>query len=532
MRSALLLLASVLALGTGLASCGHGTCTSANGANPVGDVRFVGVASSGNAAQLVLLGTTIAIDHDGHHVLDAHGGDILTVQRIGDFAASTTAQSWLDNHSDWSVGTRNMLGRGIGTSPIVPPAPPAGPFVAIGGASSVVRFPLGPEETTDAGMPPGDAGLSPQHAHEWEWLWPRTTTDLPSDATPPTLADLVVVPSFAPDHDVAFVARTASSSGGQLFGGELFVLDIDDPAHVTRLTTLTFDAYADAGLHAVPSALAYADGLVFVVLDHQSFTAPASLVGPGLVAVIDARARTLRTVLRLPSFTNCARIAPYHPPTRTAIDPEDSGETHRIVVSCMGSAPTTPGVAQSDSGFAYLEYEGAPAIAQTISAASLSVARADAAVMPLYGHWVAVVSHGSTTAPVTPDRIIAANLASGATQILATAPSGNGTALFGFGEGAFDPGSGVLVVPNGFDGVLTWQLPSAYGALEGPSGYTFEPAFATTITSCGHLPTRHVRAVGGGGAAVIPTPDAGMPHDAATATDAATSSDAGVDVGP
>lgn len=531
MRAARLLFLLVLALGTGLFGCGTGTCTSANGATPAASAgaRFYAVAWSGTASQVVLLAPTPSLDASGARRMDASGHALSTVARVRDYTidgSARTAESFLDNHSAWP----NMQGRGLGTTPRAPAAPAGGPFVALGAANSVVRFTLDPEDgTNDAGVVTGDAGVSPmQRSHTWEWVWPLPTTELPADATAPGLLDLVVAPRFLPDHDVAFVARTASLVNGSLVGGELFALDVDDPAHVARLATISFDAYADAGFRAVPGALAYADGLLFVALDHQTFTPPTPLLGTGLVAVIDPAGRTVRTVLRLPGMTNCVRIAPYNPPARAV---PDRSETHRLIVSCLGGAPTDTGIAPLDAGFAFLEYDGAVAITQTISAASLGLGRPDASVMPLYGDWIAIITHGSTSPPIRPDRLVAANLVTGATQILATAPSANGSSLFGLGEGAFDPSSGVLVVGNGFEGVLTWSMSSDPAVLESASApYTFADSVAVGVTGCGHVPTRVVRALGAGGALITPMPDAGMPEDAAVGDDAAVDVDAFVDV--
>lgn len=529
MRAARFLLFVASALALGLAGCSH-ACPSASAALPATEVRFVASASAGSVAQIVLLTTTPALDATGNPRHDAMGNAILTVARIRDYAGGTTAESWLDDRSRWP----GMRGRGIGNTPFLPPAT-GGPFVAVGGASSVVRFTLAPEDTTDAGSPAVDAGLvSAPHSHRWEWPWPTpTSAEAMADANQPGLADLVVVPHYPPFHDLALVSRTTVVNAGQPSGGELFVLDIDDPAHVISLATISFDMYADAGLRAMASSLAYSDGLVYVALDHQDFGS-IPRYGPGLVAVVDPEMRSVRTVLRLPQQTNCVQLAAYHPPTRTATDPADPGENHRLVVGCAGTAPATQGAPPTDGGFAYVEYDPAsadrlPTLARTITAVSLGLPRADGGIAPLFGHWVAYVSRG-TASPVFADRVIAANLDTGASQILASAPARNGISLVGLGQGAFDAGSGVLVVPNGFDGVLTWQVPHDRATLEAPAGYAFADPTTAAVVGCGHLATRIVRAVGAA-PVVTSMQDAAMPMtDAGTNVDAATpADDAGVD---
>jgi hypothetical protein len=203
-----------------------------------------------------------------------------------------------------------------------------------------------------------------------------------------------------------------------------------------------------------------------------------------------------------------------------------------MVVTCAGTAPATLGTPPPDAGFVYLQYDTAqpdrlPSVERTITATSLGLPRPDGGTMPLYGHWLAYVSQGSAS-PVYSDRLIVVNLDTNASQTLASTPAANGVAIFGFGRGAFDPSSGVLVVPNGFDGVLTWWVPSDAHTFEA-STFVFPDPVSVGISGCGHLATHVVRAIGGGGGAVTPLPDAGV-SDAASSEDAAvTSTDAGND---
>lgn len=539
MRGALLLF-TFLALGAGAGCSRSGACastsldpatdlprspaTTTSGTTPHAiDVRFAAVATSGATSQVFLLTTASATDGTGHTV--------TTVEAVRDYAGGVTANAWLDQRSHW----RAMRGLGIGSAPILPQAPAEGAFVAIAGATSVVRFPLYGEESVDAGPAPADAGTAPPHAREWEWPWPAAAEvpDSGAQLSGPLLSDLLVIPRWAPDHDLALVARTTNVVGGISSGGELFVLDLDDPAHVISLGEITFDRYADAGLAAHAAAFAADAGVVYVALDHQTFGSMPTY-GAGLVAVLDPGMRSVRSVIRLPSLTNCTRIAPYHPPTRATSDPADPGESHRVVVTCLGTTPTTPGATPSDAGWAYLELDPAhpstlPTLARTILASSLGTPRPDGGIMPLYGHWLAFVSQGSPM-PASPDRLFVVNLDTGDTQLLRTATTA-GLATAGLGPGAFDPGSGVLVVPNGLDGVLTWQVPADYATLE--SGhYAFADAreVATSVEGCGRQSVRLVRAIGGGSASVTPVPDAGMPDMGTLPSDMGTPSmDAGVD---
>ncbi len=525
-------------------------------------VRFAGVAAGGLVGQVHLLAIAPALDPttgeplldlDRHELLDpdadpASRTAATTVAPVRDFAdgaASLRASAWLDQRTRW----RDMRGLGIGTRPVLPFAPPGGPFVAIGGATSVVRFPLGDEEpdTSDAGPAVdtgiADAGVVPsvQNLRQWEWPWPAL--ELPATATPdtsPTLADLVVVPRDAPQHDLAIVARTSSVIDGIRYGGEAYLLDVDDRARITLLETTSFDAFADAGLHASAAAFAvYDEHVVLAALDHQTFFSPATY-GPGLLAVLDPAMRSVRSVIRIPGMTNCTNIAPYHPPSRAVGDPDDEGEAHRWVLSCLGSVPAMRGATPSDAGFVYVEYDPRtpdrlPSVARTIAATSLGIPRANAGTIPLFGHLVAFIEQGSVT-PAAPDRLIVVNVDTGDTQTLHSA-STTGVGSVGLGSGAFDPSSGVLVVPNGLDGVLTWHVPRTFARLEGGGHtYVFPSGLEVAVTGsgCARVPMRLVRTVGAGAAAVAPPHDAGMPPtDAGTPpTDSGTPpEDAGSDAG-
>jgi len=515
-----------------LSACGH-TCPVADAARPARTAHFVAMAASSTASQILLLGTRAAGD----------GGTAMTVEPIHDFTSVTgtasTANVWLDQRSRWQDALgRDMRGTGIGLLPVLPPALPNGAFVTIGGATSVVHFPLVAQDysaSDDAGVITGDAGvLPPEQAHLWEYVWP--TVMLPAviadvDAGPrsswtPQVADLVVIPQNAPDPDIAVVSRTVVMPGGVMGGGETFVLNIDDPAHVVSLATITLDSYADMGLHAAAAGFAYQDHVLYAAIDHEDFAQMNPTYGPGLVAIVDPSMRSIRTVLRIPNLTNCTQIAPF-------IRPSDSTEPatlRRMIVTCAGTEPATIGTPPSDGGFVYIQYDTAhpdrlPSIERTITATSLALPRADGGTIPLYGHWLAFVSHGSS-APAFSDRLIVANLDTNASQVLDSAPAANGVAIYGLGRGAFDPSTGVLVVPNGFDGVLTWWFPSDAHTFEATS-YVFPDSNAVPIVDCGHVAVQTVRLVGGGTAEIVPMGDAGVtPDDAGvTPTDMGMSAD-------
>ena len=594
MRVALLLsMASAFTLGGGLAACSH-ECRSANALLPAStttatmtmparaiNVRFVIASSAGTVAHVDLLTTTPGVDSSGRLRRDGMGHDIAdpnlprnadgtlitprpaatastSVARVSDFVTAMgiadSAQSWLDERARWvqpslmDGGTaRGALGRGIGNTPVLPPSPPEGPFVAIGGANSFARFVLG-SQTPPAGddayvrLPDAGADADPvldfaQRLRDWEWVQPAGTPPLGSTETPiAPLADLVVVRRNPPEHDLAFVARAAvRDMGGQVItGGDLVVLDIDDPEHVISLTTITFNSYADMGLTAVPTGLVHHHGLIYVALDHQNFFPMASTRGPGLIALVDPDRREVQTVLRAPNVTGCTSIAPFNPPERhfttTPPDDHDPGEASRLVVTCMGSPPATPGAPPSDGGFLYIEDDPrhpniTPTIARTITTLSLAVPRADGGSMPLYGPWIAYVSRGSLV-PAYLDRLIVVNLDTADAHTLTTAPPESGTNIVGLGNGAFDPASGVLVVPRGFEGVDTWQFPIAVRDM---ALFTFPDPIRVPIVGCGHLATRTVRVVGGSMAPVMPPNDAAVSADMGTSPDTGAPRDAGLD---
>lgn len=491
-----LLFSSALFLALALAGCGgSATCPSANGAAPVADApRFVAVASHGSVSQAILLG-----------VQDS--GTTRTAARITEFDGVSMAQSWLDTRSRWP----NMRGRGLGQTPYLTPAVPLGEVVTIATETSIVQLPIPVTATPhDAGTAAGDAGpnvpLTPTH---WEWIPPEL--ELPAGTPPPGIADVVV----APAQNVAFVARGAVGLGGTLIGGELFVLDVSSPTSVVPLSTaIDFQPYAEQGLFVAAAGLAVMDGLVFAALDHQTFDSRVPVYGTGLVAVIDPATRAVRTVLRIPTLHGCTDVGRYHVPTGVT----DPASEHRLVVTCRGAAPMTPGAPPVDGGFVYVEYDPAhpetpPAIARTITSTSLGLPRADGGTMTLAGHWVAYVARGIVE-PRFQERVIAANLDTGAQQVLATTLPANGTSTTGFGPGAFDPESGVLVVPNGYDGVYAWAMPLDAASVE---GFTFPDPQGIAITGCGHLAVREVRLVPSAGVTVLPGRDAGTPlDDAAT----------------
>lgn len=485
-----LLLSSALLVALALAGCAGGsTCPSANGAAPTAGhtARFAAVASHGSVSQILLL----EVDGTGN-----------TIARITDFVGASAAQSWLDTRSRWP----NMRGRGLGQTPLLTPALPSGPVVTVATESSIAQLPI---PVTGIAV---DAGPDAVPSTLWEWVPPELMA--PGDIPVPGIVDIAVAPG-----GVAFVARGAVGAGGTLIGGELFALDVSDPSSVVPVTTsIDLSGYAENGLFVAPTAFAVMDGLVFAAIDHQTFDPRVPLYGTGLVAVIDPARRSLRTVLRIPSLHGCADLGRYHP-----IDATDTAGAHRLVVTCRGAAPMAAGTAPVDGGFAYVEYDPAhpetpPVVARTIPSGSLGLPRADGGTMPLLGHWVAYVSRG-VIEPRFQERVIAANLDTGAQQILASTLPANGTSTTGFGPGAFDPASGVLVVPNGYDGVYTWAMTTDTARVE---AFTFPDPQGVGITGCGHLAVREVRLVPGPSAVVTPGNDAGtLPTDASTNEDAA-----------
>ncbi len=509
MMRALLMLTVPVVLALG--GCNGPACPSANAASPTHVARFAASASTGSVSQILLLEVT-------------GSGTAATVARITDYTSdgsALTGQSWLDTRTRWP----GMRGRGLGQAPYLTPAVPLGEVVVISTETSVVQLPLhASSAATDAGTSGADAGAyAPPYV--WEWIPPEV--EVPQGTIPPGIAD--VVASGA--DGVALVARSAVGAGGTLIGGELFVLDVSSPSSVVPLASaLDFRSEAEAGLFVAPAGFAVMDGLVFVALDHQTFDPLAPVYGTGLVAVIDPAVRSVRTVLRLPALRGCADIGHYH-----RVDPADPVGDHRLVVTCRGSVPETAGAPPVDGGFAYIEYDPthpqtAPTLARTITSASLGIPRADGGTATLYGHWVAFVARG-VLEPRFQERVIAVDLDTGAQQVLASTLPANGTSTTGFGPGAFDPVSGVLVVPNGYDGVYTWAMPSDPTVIE-PAGssYTFADPQAVAVTGCGHLPVRQVRLIPSTGTTTTPPRDAGTPaNDAASAEDGAVID---VDAGP
>ena len=509
--------ALLLALLVSLFGCSR-TCPVAEAARPARAPHFVVVAGTNTATQIILL-TTRAV---------ADGGTALTVEPIHDYtnnAGTTmaTASYWLDQRSRWhdALG-RDMRGTGIGTRPVVPPGLPDGAFVTIGGATSVVHFPLDEQNYgDDAGVITTDAGVLPgEPTHLWEFVWPVPTPAPEPGATLPQLADLIVIPQNAPDPDIAVVSRTVvNQGGGVLSGGETFILNVDDPAHVVSLATVSLDMYADAGLHAAAANFVYDEHVLYAAIDHQNYSQMNPIYGGGLVAIVDPSMRSIRTVLHIPTLTNCTQIAPYVRPS----DDTEPPTLRRMVVTCMGTAPGAIGTPPPDAGFVYLRYDATqpdrlPSIERTITATSLGVPRPDGGTMPLWGHWLAYVSRGSP-APAFSDRLMVVNLDTNASQVLTSAPAANGVSIYGLGRGAFDPSSGVLVVPNGFDGVLTWWFPSDAHTFEATS-YVFPDATSVAIVDCGHVAAGVARVIGSGSGSVLPMIDAGMPPtDAAVAPD-------------
>jgi hypothetical protein len=571
-----------------LDACAH-DCNSANAAPPAtAEPRFVVASSTDTVAHVDLLSLARAVDGMGHPLEDSMHHALLdpnpdsstmpaqSVARIDSFTiggAASTRVSWLDERSRWTYTLHDAgvhsEGRGIGTSPVLPPAPPpppgmpadrfGGPFVAIGGASSIVRFALGASYEGDAGVTHMDAGVDlPQRRQDWEWV-PAAGTPMPGSTdvpAPPQLYDLVVVPRQLPLHDLVFVSRVATRDmAGQLVsGGDLLVLDIDDPVHVVSLGTVSLANIADPNMEVVPTGLAYMHGVVYVVLDHAQWGLMGMRTnGPGLVALVDLDQRTVQTLLRSTVLTACSGIAPFVPAARTATDPRDVNADHRLVVTCAGTAPSTIGTPTADAGFIYVEDAdpahptGAvtPSIADTFTCSALGAPRPDGGSMALFDRWMAYVTLGSTS-PLASDRVMAVYLdpehGHGATFEIGSTAATSGTNVVGYGPGAFDADSGVLVVPHGFEGVDTWEIPRAYSRLVDPH-FSFPEAITRSLVGTSgcrdRLPARTVRLVAARptqGAATAT--DGGMPNDGGMPTDGGPSdggmpSDAGVmDAGP
>ena len=154
-----LLLALLVSVGSGLTTgCSRSACATAEAAQPVPVVHFAATLGSGTVSNVVLLTTTpLALDAG----MPIPGMVPQTVAAIRTYAGGSMAAAWLDQRSRWhdSLG-RDMHGSGIGNAPVIPPAP-SGPFVTIGGRTSVAHFPLEMQTrydaNDDAGVP-GDAG--------------------------------------------------------------------------------------------------------------------------------------------------------------------------------------------------------------------------------------------------------------------------------------------------------------------------------------------------------------------------------------
>jgi hypothetical protein len=456
------------------------------------------------------------------------------LEAIGFDVAGGTTSSWIARRSRWP----NMRGTGIGVMPLLTRGlSPVPGIVTIWGDTSLITL----------GLPTGQ--------EDWEWVVPPT-----DEGTRPPVVDTLVVPDVLPVdggplHDLAFVARDRIAHGSTPFGmsgnvgGDIVVLDVESNLP-TVLGPVDLSDIADTGLSVRPTMLAYADGLLYAALDHGIVVGPMDSAirryGDGLLAVIDARTRVVRFVVRFPGLTNCTQVVT-ELPARTECGPgvvsycdgstvvacnadgtagtrtdcvstpdvpsfcqegllecrtTRSREEQRLVVACSGT-PDRADERPTDGGIVVLTRDpdglAAPAIERTMTAPSLSIPSPSHGLTSLSAPVVSFVSTGSVSEG-TSDRLYMLNVDTQRADLLETVTADAPGAPAGFGDGAYDPvadadGNTLFVVPAARLGLFAWSVSLGTDPMDRSQLHVIENEIRPDWDPCGGLPARVIRLI-------------------------------------
>lgn len=188
----------------------------------------------------------------------------------------------------------------------------------------------------------------------------------------------------------------------------------------------------------------------------------------GAIAIVDPLTQVVDTV-RIDGLANCGEVAPV------------AGDGDRVVVVCSGAPFTVESLRRAQSGLAVVLVEAGIASVEYLYRA------ADHEGLPVPTH--GLVSLGGTVVVVaalgdleqdTVDRLLRVDVATGDVQELLV-----GGGALAFGTGAFDPTTGLLIVPEATAGVHRFMQ-----ALDSPELTPLDPV---AVSPCRALPAREAR---------------------------------------
>jgi hypothetical protein len=195
--------------------------------------------------------------------------------------------------------------------------------------------------------------------------------------------------------------------------------------------------------------------------------------GPGAIAIVDAAARARTQLIELPSLADCAIVAAV---------PGDAG---RAAVLCSGPAFGDEEIRRASAGVVRLAVDDAGTVAvdaRWIASEHPAEPSPTAGLVPLDARRLALVAdQRGEMPPSSVDELVVLDLESAAATVLHESASS-----FVLGDGAFDPDTGLLLVPDAESrAILRFDVSSAEVALRD----------TVAIPTCRTLPPRQVRRV-------------------------------------
>ncbi|MFW6049837.1 MAG: hypothetical protein ACODAU_01615 [Myxococcota bacterium] len=209
----------------------------------------------------------------------------------------------------------------------------------------------------------------------------------------------------------------------------------------TTATTMTDDGPVEVTAYARPSGAVRVDDAIVVALSRLSLGFDAS--APGVVALVSTEGNVVGSA-PLGELHNCGRVAPV------------PGSVGRVLVGCSGFAfPFDEGGAARDSGGLVLldvDEGGVHEVVRWEAADHPNAAPAVQSSTPLDDGTVVAVAFGSRDGDV-PDRLYRVELETGAQALLHESSE-----PFAIGSPAYDPATGLLLVPDATDGVHRFRI--------------------------------------------------------------------------
>lgn len=193
------------------------------------------------------------------------------------------------------------------------------------------------------------------------------------------------------------------------------------------------------------------------------------VVGPGAVAIVDVEAAAVTAVISLPPLSNCGEVRPV------------PGQPGQVAVVCTGTTFMGPEARRSSSGVAIIDVHARQILNLWRASDYPMFLPPQYGLIPLGGTRVVVVGLDEGEAATTiNNELLLIDLATNFTQVIATS-SGEG---LGFGAGAFDPATSVLLVPDANQ--------SSFRRFDQLSELQFAERPVANASLCSDLPVREI----------------------------------------